>query len=109
MNNLPPTITALGYLHAAVLFILALKSMAAPRTARNGNLMGVAGAAIAVVVVLLSTEFRPGNLAVVLAAILVGSAIALPAAQRVQMTQMPQLVAIFNGVGGGAAALVGVG
>lgn len=108
MNLLPPTVTALGYLLAAVLFILALRSMSAPRTARNGNLMGVAGALIAVVVVLLSTEFQPGNLVVVLAAILLGSAIAIPAAQRVQMTQMPQLVAIFNGVGGGAAALVGI-
>lgn len=108
MDLLPPTVTALGYLLGAVLFILALKSMAAPRTARNGNLMGVAGAVIAVVVVMLSTEFEAMNLYVVLAAMLIGSAIAIPAAARVQMTQMPQLVAMFNGVGGGAAALVGI-
>ncbi|MGC0272763.1 NAD(P)(+) transhydrogenase (Re/Si-specific) subunit beta [Pseudactinotalea sp. Z1739] len=108
MDLLPPTVTALGYLLAAVLFILALKSMAAPRTARNGNLMGVAGAVVAVVVVMLSTEFEAMNLYVVLAAMLLGSAIAIPAAARVQMTQMPQLVAMFNGVGGGAAALVGI-
>lgn len=108
MNLLPPTVTALAYLAAAVLFILALKAMSHPRTARRGNVLGIAGAVIAVVVVLLSTEFTSVNLIVVLAAIAVGAALAIPTAQRVKMTQMPQLVALFNGVGGGAAALVGL-
>ena len=108
MNLLPAPVAAVLYLVAAALFILALKGLSAPRTARRGNLLGALGALVAVVTVLLSTDFHGANLWVVLGAIAVGSAVAVPAARRVQMTQMPQLVAIFNGVGGGAAALVGV-
>lgn len=108
MDLLPGPVVALAYLTAAVLFILALKSLSSPRTARRGNVLGIAGAALAVTVVMLSTEFAPGNLIVVLAAMAVGAVVAIPAAQRVKMTAMPQLVALFNGVGGGAAALVGI-
>lgn len=108
MDLLPETVVALAYLIAAVLFVLALKSLSSPRTARRGNILGIAGAALAVIVVMLSTEFRAANLIVVLVAISVGALIAIPAAQRVKMTEMPQLVAVFNGVGGGAAALVGL-
>lgn len=104
MSLLSPTATALLYLLAAVCFILALKGLSSPRTARRGNLIGAAGALIAVVTVFLSS--RLDNIPWILAAIAVGSAIAAPIARRVQMTQMPQLVALFNGVGGGAAALV---
>ena len=106
MNVLDPTWTALLYLVAAVCFILALKGLSSPRTARRGNLIGAAGALIAVVTVFLSTKLD--NIPLILAAIAIGSAIAVPVARRVQMTQMPQLVALFNGVGGGAAALVAV-
>lgn len=108
MDVLPPVLVALGYLLAAVLFVLALKSLSHPRTARRGNVLGIAGAVLAVLVVLGSTEFATANLIVVLVAITIGAAVAIPAAQRVKMTDMPQLVAIFNGVGGGAAALVGL-
>ena len=104
MTLLDPTWTALLYLVAAVCFILALKGLSSPRTARRGNLVGAAGALIAVVTVFLSTKLD--NIPWILAAIAIGSAIAAPVARRVQMTQMPQLVALFNGVGGGAAALV---
>ena len=78
--------------------------MSSPKTARRGNLIGAAGALIAVITVFLS--MRLDNIPWILAAIAVGSAIAAPVARRVKMTQMPQLVALFNGVGGGAAALV---
>lgn len=108
MTLLPAWLAALLYLLSAVLFVLALKQMNRPGTARRGNILGSAGAAIAVVTVLLSTEFHGPNLWIVLAALVVGAGVAVPAARRVRMTQMPQLVAIFNGVGGGAAALVGV-
>lgn len=108
MNLLPPALAALGYLVAAVLFILALKGLASPRTARRGNALGALGAAIAVVVVLLSTDFHGANLIIVLVAIAIGLMVAVPAARSVRMTDMPQLVALFNGVGGGAAALVGI-
>ncbi|HZW41084.1 MAG TPA: NAD(P)(+) transhydrogenase (Re/Si-specific) subunit beta [Agromyces sp.] len=104
MTLLSPTATALLYLAAAVCFILALKGLSSPKTARRGNLIGAAGALVAVVTVFLSMKLD--NIPWILAAIAVGSAIAAPVARRVQMTQMPQLVALFNGVGGGAAALV---
>ncbi|MHA6668685.1 NAD(P)(+) transhydrogenase (Re/Si-specific) subunit beta [Homoserinimonas sp. A447] len=106
MNILAPEITALAYLVAAVCFILALKGLSSPQSARRGNLIGAAGAVLAVVTVFLSMELD--NVVLIIAAILVGSAIAVPIARKVQMTQMPQLVALFNGVGGGAAALVAV-
>jgi len=104
MTLLDPTWTALLYLVAAVCFILALKGLSSPRTARRGNLIGAAGALVAVVTVFLSTKLD--NIPWILAAIALGAGIAAPVARRVQMTQMPQLVALFNGVGGGAAALV---
>ncbi|WP_433875405.1 NAD(P)(+) transhydrogenase (Re/Si-specific) subunit beta [Sinomonas atrocyanea] len=101
---LDATWTALLYLLAAVCFILALKGLSSPKHARRGNLVGAFGALVALVTVFLSS--RLGNIPWILAAIAVGAAIAAPVARRVQMTQMPQLVALFNGVGGGAAALV---
>jgi len=104
VNLLDPNVTALLYLAAAVFFILALKGLNSPRTARRGNLIGAFGALVAVVTVFLST--RLDNVPLILGAIAVGSGVAAPVARRVKMTQMPQLVALFNGVGGGAAALV---
>ncbi|WP_104175204.1 NAD(P)(+) transhydrogenase (Re/Si-specific) subunit beta [Arthrobacter sp. Y81] len=104
MSFLDPTWTGLLYLVAAALFILALMGLNSPRTARRGNLVGAAGAALGVVTVFLSA--RLDNIPWILAAIAVGTAVAAPVARRVKMTQMPQLVAAFNGVGGGAAALV---
>lgn len=104
MSFLDATWTGLLYLVAAALFILALMGLNSPRTARRGNLVGAAGAALGVVTVFLSA--RLDNIPWILGAIAVGSAVAAPVARRVKMTQMPQLVAAFNGVGGGAAALV---
>ncbi|MEQ7010709.1 NAD(P)(+) transhydrogenase (Re/Si-specific) subunit beta [Actinopolymorpha sp. B17G11] len=99
-----PTWIQLGYLVAAVCFILALKALSSPRTARVGNLIGAAGALLAVVLVFFVAP--PRNLLAVLGAIVVGAAVGVFAARKVVMTAMPQLVASFNGVGGGAAALV---
>jgi NAD(P) transhydrogenase subunit beta len=104
MTLLDPTLTSLLYLVAAVFFILALKGLNSPRTARRGNLIGAFGALVAVVTVFFSV--RLDNIPWIVGAIAVGSGVAAPVARRVQMTQMPQLVALFNGVGGGAAALV---
>jgi len=106
VNVLSGDAVELLYLLAAVCFILALKGLSSPRSARRGNLIGAAGAVIALVATFLATELQ--NLGWILAAIAVGSLLAVPAARRVQMTQMPQLVALFNGVGGGAAAVVAV-
>jgi NAD(P) transhydrogenase subunit beta len=104
VSVLSATWTELGYLVAAVCFVLALKGLSSPATARRGNLIGAGGALLAVVVAFLSEDLR--HEVPILAAIAVGSAIGVPAARRVAMTQMPQLVALFNGVGGAAAALV---
>ncbi|MBO1269576.1 NAD(P)(+) transhydrogenase (Re/Si-specific) subunit beta [Arthrobacter cavernae] len=106
MTLLDPLWTSLLYLAAAVCFILALRGLSSPRTARRGNLLGAFGALLAVVTVFVSVKMD--NIPWILGAIVVGSAVAAPVARRVQMTQMPQLVALFNGVGGGAAALVGL-
>ncbi len=98
------TTAGLLYLVAAVCFILALKGLSSPKTARNGNLVGAAGAVLATATVLIDGDLD--HIPLILIAIAVGSVIGVVGAQRVQMTQMPQLVALFNGVGGGAAALV---
>ena len=106
-THVDPTWVQLSYLVAAVLFILALKSMSSPRTARTGVLLGAVGALLATVVLFFS-GIELMNLALILIFVAVGSVIGLVAARRVKMTAMPQLVALFNGVGGGAAALIAV-
>ena len=98
-------------LSAGVMFILSLKGLSHPRTARRGNLLGAAGATIATVSVFFYSSdggLPLNNLGWILGAIAFGLIIGVPAARRVQMTAMPQLVALFNGVGGGAAALVAI-
>ncbi len=104
MSLLSPTWTAFLYLVVAVCFILALKGLSSPATARRGNLLGAGGATLAVLVVFFSNDLD--HIVPILAAIAVGCLVGVPMARRVAMTQMPQLVALFNGVGGGAAAFV---
>ncbi len=99
-----PTWAQLLYLFGAVCFILALKGLSGPKTARNGNLVGAFAAVLACAI-----PFFYGDLdhvPLILAAIAVGTVGGVYGARTVQMTQMPQMVALFNGVGGGAAALV---
>ena len=108
MNN---NLYSLIGLIAAVCFILALKGLSSPKGARRGNIIGAIGATIATVVVFFYNDPVEGglkNLPLILIAILVGVIVGVPAARKVQMTAMPQLVALFNGVGGGAAALVAI-
>jgi NAD(P) transhydrogenase subunit beta len=99
-----PVWAQVAYLVAAVCFILALKGLSSPKHARRGNAIGAFGAVLACVVVFFYGNLD--NVVAILVAIAVGTVIGLVGARRVQMTQMPQLVALFNGVGGGAAALV---
>lgn len=106
MKLLDDSVVLACYLLAAVLFILALKGLSSPKRARRANRLGAAGAVIAIAAYALGHEIRNGGW--IALAIIVGAAVAVPAARRVQMTQMPQLVAAFNGVGGGAAALVAI-
>ena len=94
----------IAYLVAAVSFIYGLKMLSHPKTARNGNLIASLGMLIAIIAtVMLGTnlDFRMIGIAMV-----IGSVIGAFFAIRVEMTQMPQLVATFNGFGGGASALV---
>jgi len=88
-------------------FILALKGLSSPKSARNGNLLGALAATVATIAIFFQTE-NLQHLGPILIALAIGVGIGWPVARRVQMTQMPQMVALFNGVGGGAAALVSV-
>ncbi|TCO47535.1 NAD(P) transhydrogenase subunit beta [Kribbella antiqua] len=99
-----PTWAQIGYLVAAVCFIVALKALSSPRSARAGNALGAAGAVLAVVITFVA--YKPDHLVPILIALGVGTVGGVIGSRRVQMTHMPQLVALFNGVGGGAAALV---
>ena len=100
------TWTGLAYLLVAVCFIGALKALSSPRTARVGNAVGAAGAVLAVVVILLVERPAADRLLPILAAMVVGGAVGAVAARRVVMTAMPQMVAVFNGVGGAAGATI---
>jgi NAD(P) transhydrogenase subunit beta len=94
------------YLVAVVCFILALKALSSPRNARYGNWVGVAGMVVALALTFVGQ--RAAHDGLIAAGMVVGIGIAIPAARRVRMTAMPQMVAIFNGVGGGAAAVISV-
>jgi NAD(P) transhydrogenase subunit beta len=94
---------AILYLIAAAAFIVGLKRLSSPRTARSGNTIGAAGMLLAIVVTLVDADVSWG---VIAAGLAVGAAVGAVLAIRVQMTAMPQLVAAFNGFGGAASALV---
>ena len=100
----------LVYLVAIIGFILALKFLSSPKHARQGNLVGAAAAILAVGFTFTEPTLRHSgkNLVLALVAMVLGAVIAVPVARFVKMTAMPQLVAIFNGVGGGAAALISI-
>lgn len=93
-----------AYLLAAVLFILGLKGLTSPRTAVRGNLLGALGMLLAVVATLLDRQIV--SYETIVLGVAIGTLIGAFWAFRVQMTAMPQLVAAFNGFGGGASALV---
>jgi H+-translocating NAD(P) transhydrogenase subunit beta len=92
------------YIVSFSLFILGLMQGTHPTTAKTGNLIAAGGMAIAVVTTLLLDGI--GNWGVILSGLAVGTAVGVVASLRVQMTQMPQMVALYNGVGGGAVALI---
>jgi NAD(P) transhydrogenase subunit beta len=92
------------YIVSFSLFIIGLKRGTHPTTAKQGNLIAAAGMAVAVVTTLLLDGM--GNWGLIIIGLAAGSAIGFIASVRVQMTQMPQMVALYNGVGGGAVALI---
>ncbi|RMD88300.1 MAG: NAD(P)(+) transhydrogenase (Re/Si-specific) subunit beta [Calditrichaeota bacterium] len=99
-------ITNFAYLVAAVLFIFGLKLLSSPKTARRGNLLAMLGMLIAVVVTLFDKQIL--DFTFIIAGLVIGGLIGAVAAKKVQMTAMPQMVALFNGFGGGASALVAI-
>jgi len=102
--------TELIYLLASVLFILGLQFLSSPRSARHGNWIAAVGMVLAVAwtVVVLRSSFTPAGIIICVTGVLIGGVVGVVSARTVKMTAMPQMVAIFNGVGGGAAALVGL-
>lgn len=107
MSDFLPTGIQLSYLVASVLFILGLKKLGSPATARQGNLMGAIGMLIAVVATLLDQAVL--NYEMIFAGIAIGSALGAVMAYKVEMTAMPQMVGLLNGFGGAASALVAIG
>ena len=95
----------IGYLLSASFFIFGLKMLGHPRTAPRGNQLGALGMLTAVVTVLLETDLVNNPLLIVVG-IAIGALIGAWLAVRVEMTGMPELVALFNGFGGAASALV---
>tara|TARA_B100001778_G_scaffold59194_1_gene45959 strand:- start:8065 stop:9444 length:1380 start_codon:yes stop_codon:yes gene_type:complete len=96
--------TNLFYVAAAVLFILGIKRLSSPKTARAGNALASVGMLIAIVATV--SSFGELDYKLIAIGMIIGSIIGATFALRVEMTQMPQMVAIFNGFGGGASALV---
>ena len=99
-------VTRLFYLLSAIFFIFGLKNLSSPKTARRGNLFAMIGMFIAVVVTLFDTQII--SFTWIIVGLVIGGSIGAVAARTVQMTAMPQMVAIFNGFGGGASALVAI-
>ncbi|HEU4630396.1 MAG TPA: NAD(P)(+) transhydrogenase (Re/Si-specific) subunit beta [Gemmatimonadaceae bacterium] len=102
---MPPTLEQLGYLAAAVLFILGLKRLNHPATARAGNRLSGIGMLIAIVITLFDRAIL--SYGTIAAGMVVGSALGLWMARAVKMTSMPQMVALLNGFGGASSLLVG--
>jgi NAD(P) transhydrogenase subunit beta len=94
----------LAYLLSVSLFILGLRSLGSPRTARRGNLLAMSGMLVAVVITLLDRQIVTYTW--IIAGVVVGSAIGAVSGRLVRLTAMPQMVAVFNAFGGGASALV---
>jgi NAD(P) transhydrogenase subunit beta len=105
--HLAPYIVLL-YLLAAVLFIVGLHQLSSPKHARSGNLVAALGALIAVGTTIDLLHHSTLDLVLLVVAIVIGAPVGAVAARAVKMTAMPQMVASFNGVGGGAAALVAI-
>jgi NAD(P) transhydrogenase subunit beta len=99
----------LAYLAAAALFIYGIRRLRTPETARSGNTLAAIGMVIALIATIFVADIdQVLSAGEIVGGVLVGSVVGAVAAQRVHMTAMPQMVAAFNGVGGGAAALIAV-
>ena len=102
--QIPSYIPQIIYILAAILIIIGLKRLGSPATARQGNQLAAVGVALALGITLLNSEIV--DFTWIIVGVIIGSVVGYVMATRVQMTAMPQMVALFNGMGGGAAALV---
>ncbi len=108
------SVLEISYILASILFILGLKKLSHPDTARSGNLWAAAGMGLAILFTILfhKTRMENGsyegihNIGWIVAALVIGSAVGWMAAKKVKMTAMPQMVSLFNGMGGACAALI---
>jgi len=101
------SLATVAYIGATILFILSLGGLSNPETARRGNLFGIIGMTIAVLATVLGPRVTPAGYAWIIGALVIGGGVGLIAAKRVQMTQMPELVALMHSLVGLAACLVG--
>jgi H+-translocating NAD(P) transhydrogenase subunit beta len=101
------SLATVSYIGSTILFILSLGGLANPETARRGNLLGIIGMTIAVLATVFGPRVTPAGYAWIVGALVVGGSIGLLAAKKVQMTQMPELVALMHSLVGLAACLVG--
>ncbi len=101
-------LVGVAYLGATILFILSLGGLSHPETSRRGNLYGIIGMAIAILATLLGPRVSGAGFAWIIVAMLIGGSIGLYAARKVQMTQMPELVALMHSLVGLAAVFVGL-
>src|SRR3954463_11582700 len=99
-------VVQLLYIVAFSLFIVGLHMLRGPRQAVRGNQIAAVGMGVAVVATLLTRGV--GDWILIVVGVAIGTAVGIPAARGVKMTQMPQMVALFNGVGGGAVALISI-
>ncbi|HET8524316.1 MAG TPA: NAD(P)(+) transhydrogenase (Re/Si-specific) subunit beta, partial [Thermomicrobiales bacterium] len=107
IENGRDAIVDLAYFAAAICFIIGLKFLSTPNRARRGNQIAAAGMAVAIVATFISREVSQ-NYILIIVGIIIGAGVSSYASRIVKMTAMPQMVAIFNGMGGGTAALVSV-
>ncbi len=101
------SLASVSYIAATILFILSLGGLSNPETARRGNLYGIIGMAIAVLATIFGPRVTPASYAWIVGALVVGGSVGLVAAKKVQMTQMPELIAAMHSLVGLAACLVG--
>jgi NAD(P) transhydrogenase subunit beta len=101
------SLSAMAYIGAAILFIMSLGGLSNPETSRRGNLFGIVGMTIAVLATVLGPRVTAAGIPWIVGAMAVGGAVGLYAARKVQMTQMPELVALMHSLVGLAACLVG--
>jgi H+-translocating NAD(P) transhydrogenase subunit beta len=106
VSDFLPTGIQLTYLVAASLFILGLKKLGSPATARSGNVIAAVGMLLAIVATMLDQQVL--NYEMILVGLAIGTGIGAIAAYKVQMTEMPQMVGLLNGLGGAASALIAV-